>query len=50
MEEFIVVYKKVYKVEFVNEIDKKCKGDLKVFIFVKFGKGEEDNFGSCKLL
>jgi len=41
IDELLAAYKKAHKVELADEIDKKCKGDLKVLLLAKLGKNGE---------
>lgn len=50
LDQLTTAYKKAHKMELADEIEKKCNGDLKAIILAKLGIGEEDNFGTCKLL
>ncbi|KAM7451307.1 hypothetical protein ABFA07_000987 [Porites harrisoni] len=38
IDELLAAYKKAHKVELTDEIDKKCKGDLKALLLAKLGK------------
>ena len=41
IDELLAAYKKAHKVELADEIDKKCKGDLKALLLAKLGKNGE---------
>ena len=45
IDELLAAYKKAHKVELADEIDKKCKGDLKALLLAKLGKNGE--FQNC---
>ena len=40
IDELSGAYKKAHKVELADEVDKKCKGDVKTLILAKLGRGE----------
>lgn len=40
IDELSAAYKKAHKVDLTDEVDKKCKGDVKTLILAKLGRGE----------
>ena len=50
IDELLAAYKKAHKVELADEIDKKCKGDLKALLLAKLGKNGEFQINSRLLL